>query len=144
MRPALPVPLASLSAKALSSFFALGSVGIAVGRTVLLAPALWGRERPESRRVAFGALGGCIGAMALLVALLGAGVDQLPEWAKVPPAVVSVQLLHGLVMAAVVPDSYEPSIDLNSGDLAYTLYGMIAFPPTALFVAVMTAASILS
>jgi hypothetical protein len=142
--PQPPVALAALSTKAAASFVAFGSVGAAGARTAVLAPALWGRERRGRRRVGVAALVGFAAMGAVLVALALAGVDHLPDWAKVPPAIVSVQTVYGMVVAVLVSDSYEPSIELSPGDLAFTLYGVIAFPAVALFVLVMAADSLLS
>jgi hypothetical protein len=89
-------------------------------------------------------LGAAVGSALLLALLVLIGVDDLPNWVKVPPAIVFVQGVYGWLMAILLPNSYEPSIDLSAGDLAFALYGIIALPATALFIVVMTAASLLT
>jgi hypothetical protein len=138
-----PLPLASLSIGGLACFFTFSSLGAAAGRTIALAPVVGGRPRPASRMVALTTLAGAIGVAMLLGVLVIAGVDHLPDWMKVPPAIVFAQGAYGWVMGLLLPNSYEPSIDLSSGELAFALYGIIALPATALFIVVMTAASFL-
>ncbi|HET7509974.1 MAG TPA: hypothetical protein VFJ65_06970 [Solirubrobacterales bacterium] len=144
MRAPLRIPVAAVSTGAFASFLAFGSVGAAGCRTALLAPVLWGRRRPARRVVGFVALGGFVGMMLMLMVPALAGVEQLPNWVKVPPTIVTVQGLYTMVMALLVPDSAESSVDLSPTDLAFTLYGVMAFPPTVLFVLVMTATSLLA
>lgn len=113
-------------------------------RTVLLAPVLWGRRKPARRVVGFVALGGFVGMTLVLMVLALVGVGQLPDWVKVPPTVVTVQGIYAMVMGLLIPDSAESSVDLSPADLAFTLYGTMVFPPTVLFMLVMTAISLLA
>lgn len=135
---------ATLSAKSLGSFLTLGWVGANVVRTFFFVPALLGRSRRGSRFIGFAALAGFVAGIALLVVLALAGVEDVPKWATIPPTIVTVQGVYGLLMGAIVPSAYEPSVDLTSGELAFTLYGVILYPPTALLVLVMTADALLS
>lgn len=144
MRVPLRIPAAAISTGAFSTFLAFGSVGAAGCRTALLAPVLWGRRRPARRVDGLAALGGLVGMMLVSIVLALAGVDQLPNWVKVPPTIVMAQGLYTMVMALLIDDSAEDSVGLSPGDLAFTLYGTMAFPPTVLFVLVMTATSLLS
>jgi hypothetical protein len=139
----LTVVSASLRIGGLSSFFTFGSVGAAIGRTVLLAPVLWGQPPRASRVVGLTTLAGAVSAALIMAVIATVGVDHVPNWAKVPPAIVFVQGVYGWVMTIILPNSYEPSIDLSAGDLAFALYGIIALPATVLFILVMTAASLL-
>jgi hypothetical protein len=138
------IPLAAIGIGGLSSFFTFSSLGSAVGRTLALAPVLWGRPQPASRAVALATLAGAIAAALLLGLLVLVGADHLPNWMKVPPAIVFVQGVYGWLMGLLMPNSYEPSIDLSAGELAFALYGIITLPATALFILAMTVGSFLS
>ena len=84
--------------------------------------------------------------VAVLVGLALVGVDSLPKWVEVPTAVVSVQALYGLIMGVVISESSPPYHypgELSPGDFAFFLYGVILWPPTVLFIAVMATASLL-
>lgn len=138
------IPLLTLSAKSFGSFLTLGWVGANAARTLLLVPALLGRARRGNRAVGVAALLGFAGGILLLLVLALLGVEELPTWTMVPPTIITVQGFYGLLMNAVVPNAYEPAVELSAGDLAFTLYGLMLYPPTILFVVVMTASSLLS
>lgn len=138
------IPLLALSARSFGSFLTLGWVGANVGRTLLLVQPLLGRARRGSRAVGVAAVLGFAGGILLLLVLALLGFEDLPTWTMVPPTVITVQGFYGLLMSVAVPSAYESAVDLSAGELAFALYALALYPPTAVFVVVMTVVSLLS
>jgi hypothetical protein len=142
----LYLPTAGMNTWAISSIFTFASVGSAFGRTIALLPALLGRSQRGGETAAGSALvGGLIGVVAL-VAIGVLGADELPRWAEVPPTIVTVQGGFSIVMGRILSGSGPGTLmigGLSPSEMSFALYGAIVLPATAIFIVVMTVATLL-
>lgn len=74
--------------------------------------------------------------MLVLAIVSLVGLDELPRWAEVPPAIAAVQGGFGLVMGWLLDDKQATHMGggLTPGEMAFTIYGVAVLPPTALMI----------